>query len=492
MQITKTQLMLNPDEMAFRKIYWQLLEKEKITTVFRPGKRLSGMPKAYMLDQIVYAKVIDNIGADWAGVPPLFVSDLSKTIQIKSIKAKRIGDLELDDFRGSSPDVFNADSLRFHLGAIYNLYESELRDEAWVTVIKFEYVNMNKVRMENSQETFDLLSQGVLSFAKKPENNPQALSFNHYAITLIEHDYAGKTPKLWNNTYENVDLPYANAMLVGDISQMETIVQALRKDSRYIGGGAGVGFKDEIIKHLDEVDPIAEKIGAVNFVLKTSAGKLKGYNTDGMGYAASVQNLFSQLGRKVDKSKAVILGAGGTGNAIAFMLAKIGMKVVISNRSLDKAEKLALRINQHFSLKGESVVRAVTENQLPSEVENADLVVNVSTKGATGILEHHHALAPAEISDDEELHEVLLKKNHQQAEEIFNLIPRDTIISDIVLRNDDTPLIKRAKELGFKTLDGIPMVVGQATEAFWLLHAKELKSKGITKNQIAEIMRNTL
>lgn len=491
-QTVKTFLVLNPDEMAFRKIYWSLLSQERITTVFRPGKRTSGMPRAYVEGQIVKARVIDSIGADWAGVPPQFVSDLSRQIRIKKIQAKRLGELKRADFEGSSPDVTNKLSLRYHLGSIYNLYGEDLKDDAWITIIKFEYVNMEQSKTENSKETFELLNRQILTFAKKPQDNPEALSFGRYAITLISHDYAGKTPKLWNSVYGKFALPYANAMLVGKLSDAAMIADALRKDSRYLGGGAGVGFKDVMVEHLDEIEPLAEKIGAVNFIQKTSEGKLRGYNTDGMGYAASVQEIFAQLGKSLEGSKAIIIGAGGTGNAIAFMLAKLGMKIVIVNRSLEKAEKLATRINEFFQLKEGFTVRTLTEEKLPVEVQDADLIVNVSTKGATGDFENHHALAPAQLAPEETMHQQLLKKNHETAEEIFSLIPKTAVISDIVLRETDTPFLKRAKELGFKTLDGIPMVIGQAVEAFWLLHADELKEKNISKAQVNEVMQRAL
>jgi shikimate dehydrogenase len=487
----KTFLVLNPDEMAFRKIYWTLLLQNQITTVFRPGKRTSGMPRAYVEGQIVKARVIDSIGADWAGVPPQFVSELSKQIRITKIQAKRLGELKRADFNGSSPDVTNKLSLRYHLGSIYNLYMDDLKNDAWITIIKFEYVNMEEIKTENSKETYDLLNSRVLSFAKKPQDNPEALSFGRYAITLIGHDYAGKTPRLWNSAYKKLNLSYANAMLVGKVSDAAKIADALRKDSRYLGGGAGVGFKDVIVNYLDEIDPLAEKIGAVNFIQKTADGKLKGYNTDGMGYAASVQELFAQLGKSL-KGKAIIIGAGGTGNAIAFMLAKLGMKIVIVNRSLEKAEKLAGRINEYFQLKEGFAVRTQAEEKLRSEVKDADLIVNVSTKGATGDFENHHALAPAQKHEEETMHQQLLKKNHETAEEIFSLIPKTAIISDIVLRETDTPFLKRAKELGFQTLDGIPMVIGQAVEAFWLLHESELKELRISKVQLKEAMQQAL
>ena len=68
-------------------------------------------------------------------------------------------------------------------------------------------------------------------------------------------------------------------------------------------------------------------------------------------------------------------------------------------------------------------------------------------------------------------------------------MPQNAIVSDIVLGKELTPLLKSASDAGFEILDGIPMVINQGVEAFWLLHSKELQAKNITKGQIAEVMK---
>ena len=132
-------LNLPKDEMAFRKIYLDLLEQEKITTIFRPGKRDCGEVRGYCPSQLVTAKVLENIGADWAEVPPKFIEGFSKNIVIKSAEVKKIKDFTNADFIGSSPEVHDIKSLKYHLGVIYNLSLSSLSDDALVTKITFEY-----------------------------------------------------------------------------------------------------------------------------------------------------------------------------------------------------------------------------------------------------------------------------------------------------------------------------------------------------------------
>ena len=330
-----------------------------------------------------------------------------------------------------------------------------------------------------------LFKKGALKYADHPEDNPHKMDFFEITLSLIEHDYPAKTPVMWNAAYRAFGMNSGNVMAVGNTENIPDIFHVFRNDSKYLGGGAGVGFKDEAVKFLDEVEPIAKEIGAVNFIAKTPEGKLRGYNTDGLGYASSLKELFEKGGEDLQGKKAVLLGSGGTGNAIAFMLAKEGVRLAILNRTTAKAETLAEKINSYFNLEGDDRARFGGEDLIEEEIADADAVVNVSTKGAKGRFEKYSALAPAVTPVTDES----LKKNLDEAKRILSKISSKTIISDVVLRDGETPLISSAKLAGFKTLNGIPMVVYQGVEAFWILHRKEMERKGITKEKVAEIMK---
>lgn len=325
----------------------------------------------------------------------------------------------------------------------------------------------------------NLVEYGVLVIAKDPQDNPEDFEKEHYTIPLIEHDYPAKTPVMWNACYREFGIDAGNIMLVGDPSLSKEILDVFRKDEKFRGGGAGVGFKDEAIHHLDELDPLAKAISSINFILKTPEGKLKGFNTDGLGYAMSLEKLFTDKGEKLKGKKVVMLGAGGTGNSIAFALAQAGAKVVILNRTISKAKNLAERINQHFDLVSDNMVYADGEDEITNEIKDADVVLNVSTKGSSGSLEKYNALAPA---GDE------VQTNLAQARRNLELIPKKAIISDIVLTKETTPFMDAAQKAGFQTLSGIPMVVNQGVKAFMLLYSDEMKAQGVTEEQISEIM----
>lgn len=132
-------LFLDPNEIAFRKIYRGLLEQEKITVIFRPGKRFCGDFRGYCEEQEATVRVIDSAGADWAMVPPKFVPDFSKNVIITEVETKTLGELVEADFKGSSPDIHDKESLKYNLGIIYNIDDKEFTDDFVITKTRFVY-----------------------------------------------------------------------------------------------------------------------------------------------------------------------------------------------------------------------------------------------------------------------------------------------------------------------------------------------------------------
>jgi shikimate dehydrogenase len=353
-------------------------------------------------------------------------------------------------------------------------YYGEISPDQEFTLIKFEY-------MEEISSADKLVEAGVLDFAKQPANNPQAIEAEHYTIPLIEHDYPAKTPVMWNAAYAEFNISEQNIMLVGNPEHAKQILSVLSRDPKYKGGGAGVGFKDEAYKFLDELDPLAQAIGSVNFAAKTPEGKLRGYNTDGLGYAMSLERILAEEGKVLKDKKVLLLGAGGTANAVAFALAEKGAELLILNRTVGRAQELAARINTYFK---KEIAQAEGEENVREHALASDVIVNVSTKGSSGALERYSAIAPAMLPATE----VNIGANLKAAEAILQDLPKDKIISDIILGKNQTPLLKAASELGFQTLDGVPMVVNQGVEAFWILYGEELSKKGHTKEDVRKVM----
>jgi len=189
-----------------------------------------------------------------------------------------------------------------------------------------------------------------------------------------------------------------------------------------------VPFKEDIILLLDYVEDTAKEIGAVNTV-KFEDGKALGYNTDWIGFLKSLKSVISDVRGK----KVLVLGAGGASKAVVYALVREGAEVYLWNRTKEKALKLA----QKFNLK-------VVDS--PEEVVNeVEVIVNTTSVG---------------LKDEDP--------------PIFNydLIKENQVVVDIIYK--ETKLLKRAKEKGAKTLDGLPMLLWQGIEAFKIWNGCEV------------------
>ncbi|HVP42522.1 MAG TPA: shikimate dehydrogenase [Terriglobales bacterium] len=102
-------------------------------------------------------------------------------------------------------------------------------------------------------------------------------------------------------------------------------------------------YKQEIIKHLHNIEPLANKIGAVNTVIRAQDGKLYGFNTDVAGIVRPLEQRLPLKGAKV-----LVLGAGGAARAAVFGLKERGAEVFIVNRSSSAGQKLAKKAKSKF------------------------------------------------------------------------------------------------------------------------------------------------
>lgn len=109
-----------------------------------------------------------------------------------------------------------------------------------------------------------------------------------------------------------------------------------------LGMNVTVPYKSDVIPFLKETDPLAEKIGAVNTLVRMEGG-YKGYNTDMPGlYRAMCSD-----GVRIEGEKVLVLGAGGVARAVAVLLAQKGAEeIILLNRTLEKARRVAREVNE--------------------------------------------------------------------------------------------------------------------------------------------------
>jgi shikimate dehydrogenase len=195
------------------------------------------------------------------------------------------------------------------------------------------------------------------------------------------------------------------------------------------GFNVTIPHKIQIIKFIDYVDAEAKLINAVN-VVNNCNGVLKGYNTDGYGALKALKSFDVRISGKT----VTLIGAGGASRAIAFTIAYENPgKIYIVNRTLSRAEELA------YSLRGRVDVRPCSFNDLYAFKE-ADIVINCTPVGMHPSVDE----SPFDCS----------------------LLKDECVVMDIVYNPVETKLLKEAKALGLKTINGVPMLVYQAALAF--------------------------
>ncbi|MHC4158483.1 MAG: shikimate dehydrogenase [Planctomycetota bacterium] len=198
------------------------------------------------------------------------------------------------------------------------------------------------------------------------------------------------------------------------------------------------------------IEPLAEKIGAVNTIVIGANGKLYAYNTD---YAGALDAITAALGIARSDLKdwpVTVIGAGGVARAIVAGLSDIGAKIKIYNRTVERGKKLAADFGCDFA----------PLDDLPNVV--AKLLIN-----ATSIGMHPDV-------DATPLPQQYLKK--------------DMVVFDTVYNPAETLLLKQAKQVGAKTIDGLSMFINQAAAQFKLFTGKNPKPdlmRKIISNRLA-------
>jgi shikimate dehydrogenase len=108
-------------------------------------------------------------------------------------------------------------------------------------------------------------------------------------------------------------------------------VEEARASDAWLGLGVTAPYKRVVAELVDEVEPDAQAIGAVNNVVRTDDGRLIGINTDAPGFRAGVE---LAMGRPITDAQVVVAGAGGAAHAVVYALLKAGAgRVTIGNRS---------------------------------------------------------------------------------------------------------------------------------------------------------------
>lgn len=185
-------------------------------------------------------------------------------------------------------------------------------------------------------------------------------------------------------------------------------------------------YKQEILEHLDNTDPLTTKIGACNTVVRTQDGKLFGFNTDVAGVLRPLEARLHIPGAKI-----LIVGAGGAARAAVFGLKDRGAEVYITNRTLEHGQKLARQAKAHY------IKRADLKKQ------QFDVIINATPVGMTNP-----------------------KDSPLNADEL-----NAKVVFDMVYQRE-TRLLRMAREKNIPVISGEEMFVHQGARQFEIWTAK--------------------
>jgi shikimate dehydrogenase len=225
---------------------------------------------------------------------------------------------------------------------------------------------------------------------------------------------------------------------------LSAYVVGRRADPDWRGCNVTMPHKQAVIPLIDRLDRSAQRIGAVNTIVREADGSLSGHNTDATGF---LEPLRPFLHRRHLFRMARILGTGGAARAIVSALADEGFTLVLAGRDTAKAEALLAELAP-----GEHQVAALDHFAQPTDFvfddrEGClDLIVNATSLGMTG--------------------QSLLAFD-------FSHAPPGSIAYDIVTAPPETPFLVAARAAGHRTVDGLEMLVGQAAAAFRLFFNAE-------------------
>lgn len=253
---------------------------------------------------------------------------------------------------------------------------------------------------------------------------------------LIGHDVGySLSPEIHNAAFGYMGIPAVYIVLNIPPAILPDLISSFKRIA-VSGFNVTIPHKESIIPFLDRVDSLASKTGAVNTVL-AKGRKLHGYNTDVQGILAPLQS------RKVriKKSRALILGGGGTAKACATALASNGCEeITILNRDAHRASRLAKSLRKTFHITCHNSV--LSESSSSKALENCDLIFNATPIGGKGL---------------EEATPIPTKN-----------LTVEHVVFDAVYRPYKTRLLRLAEKKGSVTIPGFEMLLEQGAASFEL------------------------
>lgn len=206
-----------------------------------------------------------------------------------------------------------------------------------------------------------------------------------------------------------------------EIDNINKLPQVIANNPDLLGFNVTIPYKEAVIPYLDELDEDAAQIGAVNTVkISRTDGviKLKGYNTDCFGFSESLKPFLAS-----NHYKALILGTGGAAKAVEYVLKKIGIEILYVSRKPAGSKEIAY------------------DELTDIAVKSFPLIINSTPLGM-----HPNIDACPLIP--------------------YSGLNQDNLLFDLIYNPEETLFLKKGKEKGAITLNGLQMLQLQAEKAW--------------------------
>ncbi len=261
------------------------------------------------------------------------------------------------------------------------------------------------------------------------------------------------SPAMHNEAFAYLGLDYAYLAFEVDNDALEDAVKGLRA-LRMVGSNVSMPNKTVVGQYLDKLSPAAELCGAVNTIVNEN-GVLTGHITDGIGYMKALKdNDIDVIGKKM-----TIVGSGGAATAIEVQAALDGVAEMsifnIKDKFWGNAEATVQKINERTNCKV-ALYDLADLDKLKAEIEDSYLFAN-----ATGM-----GMKPLE------------GQTYIPDKSFFR---PDLIVTDVVYSPRETAMLKMAKEVGCKTMNGMGMMLFQGAAAFEMWTGKEMPIEHMKK-----------
>jgi len=198
----------------------------------------------------------------------------------------------------------------------------------------------------------------------------------------------------------------------------------------FAGCNLTIPHKEAAFEVVDWVDPLAQRIGAINCVVVAPDGSLDGRNYDGFGYIHGILEVYPAW--RADAGPIVVIGAGGGARAVLVSLVDQGAREIrLVNRSPERAQALARELG--------APIKALAWNDRHVALEGVAMLINTTSQGMAGQAALDLALSK---------------------------LPTSALVSDIIYVPRETPLLTAARLRGNPTVNGLGMLLHQARPAF--------------------------